>query len=63
MTAMLIWPRYRYSIHAGSSHRSDQDNATVRELPAIDHARLNTASDQLVQVQRDTSTLDAEGPV
>ena len=63
MTAMLIWPWYRYSIHAGSSHRSDQDSATIRELPAISHARLNTASDQQVQVQRDTSTLDAEGPV
>jgi len=25
--------------------------------------RLNTASDQQVQVQRDTSTLDAEAPV
>lgn len=63
MTAMLIWPWYRYSIHAGSSHRSDQDSAADGESAATTRARLNTASDQQVQVQRDTSTLDAEGPV
>ena len=63
MTAMLTWPWYRYSIYAGSSHRSDQDIAADGESAAATRARLNTASDQQVQLHRDTPTLDAERPV